>query len=420
MEYEELSEGVSLNRNFAEMFDWNTLLTAVLLTTIGLLSIYSATFDAGMSNYFNKQLIFAGIGFGVMMVIAFLPERWIGLGAYGFYAFNLLLLIAVVIIGHTVYGSKSWIVLGPLSFQPSETAKIATLLAMARFISRPNVDLKTIRDLGIVMIILAVPSALMMLEPDFGSTTVFVAMTLGVILWCGADLFMLFTIVALPIVVLIAFFGKTPFYVAAILSTLAAFSFRKNIILTVVVSALIVGAGFSTTIVYSVMKPHQKSRIQTFLDPNTDPKGKGYHVLQSTMAVGSGGLFGKGFLHGTQTQLRYIPKQWTDFIYCVPTEEFGFLGGSSVIVLLTFLSLRAIKTASSVKTKFPSAVSAGIASVWMYHTLINIGMAVGLMPVMGIPLPFLSAGGSSLVVNLMMVGLILNFHRNRRDRSVSA
>lgn len=409
-------ESISIKKNLADVFDWNTFLIAISLIAVGLISIYSATFDAGMDDYFFKQLMFAGIGTVVMIGLVFVPERWIGMASYVAYGGSLLLLVAVIVVGHEVYGSKSWLIIGPISLQPSELAKVGTLLALARYISRPNVDLRTLRDLGLALLHIAVPVALIMQEPDFGSATVFAVMIMGIALWCGADLLLMYALITPPIIALISFFGEVPMYIAIGIAALGAIGFRRGIVLTAVVILINVAAGFSTNAMYKVMKPHQKSRIEVFLDPNKDPKGRGYHVIQSKMAVGSGGILGKGFLQGTQTQLRYIPKQWTDFIYCVPTEEFGFIGGTMVLGLLLGLSWRAIRIAEMVRTKFASTIAAGIATIWAYHTLVNIGMAIGVMPVMGIPLPFLSAGGSSLVVNMAMVGLLLNFYRHRRER----
>jgi rod shape determining protein RodA len=239
-------------------------------------------------------------------------------------------------------------------------------------------------------------------------------MLLGVLVWAGADMLMLFTVVALPFIAISTLFGKTFFYVTLGLFSAAVFAFRRNIILTAVVIALFIGAGFSMSFVYNKMAPHQQNRVQTFINPNTDPRGKGYHVIQSMMAVGSGGIFGKGFLHGTQTQMRYIPKQWTDFIFCVPAEEFGFVGSVTVIGLLTVLIMRSIRTAGYLRSQFGSIICAGIGAGFLFHMLVNIGMALGVFPVMGIPLPFLSAGGTSLIINMALVGLLLNFYRARR------
>ncbi|MBI3259473.1 MAG: rod shape-determining protein RodA [Ignavibacteriae bacterium] len=403
-------------RPFIELFDWSVFLTAAMLVALGLISIYSATFDGKMSPYFIKQLQYTVIGFIVMGSITFMPERWISLSAYGIYGITLLLLVAVVVIGKTVYGSKSWLYLGSVGFQPSELAKIGTILALAEFISRKGVDLRTLRDLGTSVAIVAVPIALIMLEPDFGSASVFIALLLGVLLWAGVDLFMLFVLVAAPMTAISAFVGKTWFYVVAAIFSVWAVLFRRGIVLSIVAVSLIIGLGYSASYVYDVLKQHQKDRIQTFLNPESDPRGKGYHVIQSVMAVGSGGLTGKGFMHGTQTQLRYIPKQWTDFIFCVPTEEFGFVGGVLVIVLLGMVVFRAVTIASVARNKFSAITSIGVATLMLYHTLVNIGMAIGVFPVMGIPLPFLSAGGSSLIVNFTCIGLLLNAHRTRQSK----
>lgn len=403
-------------RPFIELFDWSVFLTAAMLVAFGLISIYSATFDVSMSPYFVKQLQYTVIGFIIMGSVAFMPERWLSLTAYGVYGLTVLLLVAVVVVGKTVYGSKSWLYVGSIGFQPSELAKIGTLLALAEFISRKGVDLRTLRDLGTAIAIVALPIALIMLEPDFGSASVFIAMLMGVLLWAGVDLFLLFVIVAIPITAISVFIGKAWFYaIVAIFSTWAVF-FRRGIVLTVIAIGLFIGVGFSASYVYDILKPHQKDRIQTFLNPESDPRGRGYHVIQSVMAVGSGGLTGKGFMHGTQTQLRYIPKQWTDFIFCVPTEEFGFVGGVMVIGLLGMVVFRAINIATQARNKFSAVMCIGVAALMLYHTLVNIGMAIGVFPVMGIPLPFLSAGGSSLIVNFTCIGFLLNAHRSRQSK----
>jgi len=401
-------------------FDFRTFLVTVGLVAIGLISIYSATYDpntagAQTSATFTSQLVFAVSGLVAMLAIAFIPERWVRLAPYGLYGMGLLLLVLVLIIGTARYGQKNWIIMGPVSIQPSELAKFGTLMMAALFVSREGRDLANWRDIAILIGIVLLPVPLIMLEPDFGSATVYFAMLLGIALWAGADLFLLFAIVAPAAVGLAALFGTTQLYVALGIVFVCMLLFRRSIWVTVLGFSLSVATGFSTGIIYEHLPTHQQNRIDTFLDPNLDPKGAGYHVIQSMMAVGSGGLSGKGFLQGTQTQLRYIPEQWTDFIFCVPTEEFGFIGGMLVLVLLGALIWLAIDTASHLRSKFESTICFGIAMILLYHTAINIGMAIGLVPVMGIPLPFLSKGGSSLLLNMSMVGLLLNFYRFRTD-----
>jgi rod shape determining protein RodA len=397
-------------------FDFRTFLVAIGLVAIGLISIYSATYDAGASTIFKSQLIFAIGGVAIMLAMAYLPERWLRVSTVPVYVFGLILLTAVLFLGTVTKGAKSWFIFGPFSLQPSELAKVGTLMMAAYFISREGKDLGNWRDLGTVLGIVLAPVALIMLEPDFGSSSVYLAMLLGIALWGGADLFLLFSLVAPALVAICAFFGMVQMYVALAVVLVCMLLFRRSILVTALGFGISLAVGFSTGFVYeNVLMPHQQKRIQTFLDPNLDPQGAGYHVLQSMLAVGSGGLTGKGFLKGTQTQLRYIPEQWTDFIFCVPTEEFGFLGGILVITLLISLVYFAIDTASHLRNKFESTICFGVAAIFLYHTTINVGMAIGLVPVMGIPLPFLSKGGSSLVLNMSMVGLLLNFYRYRTD-----
>jgi rod shape determining protein RodA len=397
-------------------FDFRTFVVTIGLVAIGLISIYSATYEAGASAIFTSQLYYAIGGMIVMLTVAFLPERWIRLSTLPLYGLGLLLLAAVLVIGVTKYGAKSWIVVGPLQFQPSEFAKLGTLMTAALFVSREGKELTNWRDLGTLVGIILLPVGLIMLEPDFGSSTVYFAMLLSVALWAGADLFLLFAIIAPAFVAIAAFFGQMQMLIALGVVLVFMLLFRRSLWVTLLGFGLSVIAGLSTGYIYNnVMKPHQKLRIQTFLDPYLDPQGAGYHVLQSMLAVGSGGLTGKGFLQGTQTQLRYIPEQWTDFIFCVPTEEFGFFGGALVILLLAALIWFAVDTASHLRSRFESTICVAVAGVFLYHMTINIGMAIGLVPVMGIPLPFLSKGGSALLLNMSMVGLLLNFYRSRTD-----
>lgn len=417
-----LGERLGSKREGASLVDWYSLGCVLLLCAVGLVSIYSATIygasaNAGMPTYFTRQAMFTGIGLAVMIAIIYIPTRWLEVASPFLYGISLALLGAVLFVGKTVNGQKNWLPLGPVTFQPSEVAKICTLMAIAVYLARPNVNLHTIRDLFVVFLYTAAPIALIILEPDYGSATVFIGMFLGIALWGGADLFLLYALITPPIAAIAALFGQQTLIITLIVITLGAFAFRRTIIITAVVISLSVGAGYVMPwVVNNVLKPYQKTRIEILLDPNKDPRGQGYNVVQSKMAVGSGGLWGRGFQQGTQTQLRYIPKQWTDFIYCVPTEEFGFVGGTLVIALLAGLCMRLIRVAEFVQRRFESTIIVGIAAIWTYHTFVNIGMALGMLPVIGIPLPFMSAGGTSLVINLAMLGLVLNFFRQMRRR----
>ena len=396
-------------------FDFRTFLVTVALVAIGLISLYSATYDAGASDMFKSQLIFALLGLTIMLGIAFLPERWIRIASWPSYGFALLMLAAVMVFGTEINGAKAWLVVGPISIQPSELAKVASLMAAAFFISREGRELTNWRDLGITAAIIGLPM-LVVFKEDLGSATVFGALLLGVFLWAGADLFLLFALVAPVIVAVTALWSSTAMYVTLGAVLLGMIAFRRSVVVTALGFALSVVVGFVTPVLFQKLPEYQRVRIEVLYDQsNIDPQGYGYNLIQSMLAIGSGGVTGKGFLQGTQTQLRYVPEQYTDFIFSVTAEEFGFLGALLVILLLTFLVWFAVDTAFLLRDKFESTLCFGNGVIFFYHTMVNIWMTIGLEPVIGIPLSFMSKGGSSLLVNMAMVGLLLNFYRFRTD-----
>ncbi len=411
----------SLNKAPGYFFDWTTFLITIGLVALGLISIYSATYDSNMSSYFYRQLTAALIGTALMIGITYLPEGWVKLNSWTVYGASLLLLLITVLWGTEVNGTKGWLRLFGFSLQPAELAKLGVMMIVANHLSRKGTDVRTWRD-SLICIAYSIPHLiLIMKQPDFGSATVIIAMLIGIFFWTGFEAFILYALLALPIIVVSSLKGGIFFILALVLLCGLLFIFRKNIILTISAALLFIGIGFASPVIYEKtiypnLAEHQKARIETFLNPGTNPRGAGYNVIQSVMAVGSGGFTGKGYLQGTQTQLRYIPMQWTDFIFSVPTEEFGFIGGVIVIILIGALIWRFIDSASSAGTKYQSITIIGTATIFLYHTLINIGMAIGIMPVMGIPLPFLSFGGTALIVNLMLVGLMLNTYRLQKIR----
>jgi rod shape determining protein RodA len=409
------NEVFTLSKPTGAFFDIVTFMITGLLIAIGLISIYSATYDSGMSAYFDKQLIFTGVAVVVMFVFMLIPKKILKNFAILIYISAIVSLVGVLIFGVTVYGTKGWFNFGFVSFQPAEFAKIATIIMIARHLSTRGTNIKNLRDLVMVCLYAFIPMILILRQPDIGSASVMVVMLVGILLWTGFDIFIIFFLIAIPISFILSLVGMSYFLVFAGIFAVISLLFRRNIIITIVAIGIVFLSGYTSKYMMNEVLPaNSKNRIETFLQPEKDPLGKGYNVIQSKLAVGSGGLTGKGFLQGTQTQLRYIPKQWTDFIYCVPTEEFGFVGGSLVILLLAGLILKAIRTASMTDSKFFSTICIGIATIYFYHTLINIGMVIGLMPVMGIPLPFMSYGGTSLVINSAMVGLLLNAYRDHK------
>jgi rod shape determining protein RodA len=400
---------------FKEYFDRTTFIATLALIGVGLMSIYSATFDTHAANSFYRQVIWAGFGFTAMLITMVIPLRMIQRSAYILFFTSLGLLVLVLVMGKVVYGSKSWLGVGGMGIQPSELVKATTILALASYLSKNNVNVARLKDLIKASGFVILPCALIMLQPDFGTALTFIGMLIPVLYWAGASNFMIVIIIAPAFVAAAAVIGTTTFLIVLVLLGIALYKVREDRFFATLMFGVNTMVGVFVQVVYEKLPVYQQKRITTFLDPNNDPLGAGYNVIQAKVAIGSGGLTGKGFLHGTQTQLNFIPKQWTDFIFCVPGEEFGFIGALVVFGLFAVLLFHGIKLASTAKNKFGSLVAIGITSLFTFHVLVNIGMTMGLMPVIGIPLPFLSYGGSSLCSYMIMAGLYMNVYANRKE-----
>lgn len=405
-----------IDYKLSDKFDLGIFIPVSLLIAIGLTAIFSSTYNhPTMSGNFNRQLIFSIASFIVFFITYSLPTNTFKMISIPTYLFSLLLLVVVLVVGRKTSGARSWLDIGPFGFQPSEFGKIGTILAMSLYLSRKNTDIDSFKDILFSLSIGLLPVLLILLEPDMGTSMVFIGMILILIFWKGISLFGLFVVLSPGGVAISALFGVYYFVGSLVLILVMLLLFRKDIFFSGSIFALNLASGFFAGSLYNALSPHQQKRIQSFIDPNSDPLGAGYNTIQAKVAIGSGGLFGKGFMQGNQTQLQYIPEQWTDFIYCVIGEEFGFIGSIIVLILFLFLFLRILKIAASTKDEFLSLTLIGILSVYIIHYLINIGMVVGILPVIGIPLPFVSYGGSSLLVNMFMLGIIANVYRNRKN-----
>ena len=407
-----------IDYQFEDRFDVVLIGSVFLLVTIGLMAIYSSTLKHPTAGgNFQKQLFSAIISFVIFLVVYFLPQRAINLLTLPSYLLSLFFLVAVLFIGRKVYGSKSWIDLGPFGFQPSEFAKIGLIFLLSYFLSRDKTNIESFKDIALALVIGTVPIMLILLEPDVGTTFVFIFIVLVLLFWKGISLFKLFVVLSPPIVVLSYMFGTVSFIIALLMVILALFYFKKNLFFSASLFVINLSAGFFFQYVFNVLSPHQQKRVLTFIDPNMDPLGSGYNAIQAKVAIGSGGLLGKGFLAGHQTQLRFIPEQWTDFIYCVIGEEFGFIGSLITLSLFMILFLRLLKISSLMKNKneFQSLVVIGILTLLFFHFVVNVGMTIGIMPVIGLPLPFLSYGGSSLLADIFLIGVAANIYKNRKQ-----
>ncbi len=396
-------------------FDLQVGVTSLLLAGVGVISIYSATFDAHAMGIFNRQLLWLLGGTILLVIMALLPLRLLQSLSWAAYFFSIFLLVSVLVLGKTVSGSTSWFNLGAFRIQPSEFAKITTVLALASYLSRVDISLRIPRHLLTASGIVVIPVALILLQPDFGTTVIYAGMLFAVLFWGGASRFTLLAIVAPIASAVAALFGTTFFLIAVAVIGVLIYITKEHRLVAAAVFSVMVLFGISVQVIYDGLKPYQQKRIETFLNPNADPLGAGYNSLQSKVAIGSGGFLGKGYLRGSQTQLNFIPEQWTDFIFCVPGEEFGFLGAGVVLLLFAVLLVRGVTLASIVKSRYASFVAVGLTAIIATHVFLNIGMALGLLPVIGVPLPFLSYGGSALISSTMMIGILMNLYTNRKE-----
>lgn len=399
-----------------DRFDLGIFVPCFILFSIGMAAIYSSTLhNAAAVGNFNKQLAWGVAGFFVFFVVYSIPTNSFKMLSVPSYLASIFFLLAVLVIGKKISGARSWFGVGTFGFQPSEFAKLGTILALASYLSRKSTDIDSLKDIIIALGLGLVPVGLILLQPDMGSSFVFFGLILVMIFWKGISLFGLFVVLSPGIVALSSLFGTFFFIFSLVLCIVALIFFKKDIFFTGAVLALNIGAGFFTDYVYRALSPHQQKRIQSFIDPMADPLGSGYNAIQAKVAIGSGGFWGKGFLAGNQTQLQFIPEQWTDFIYCVIGEEFGFIGSFIVLLLFLYMFMRILKIASNTKDEFLSLTLMGILAVYFMHLLVNIGMVIGLLPVIGIPLPFVSYGGSSFLANMLMLGIVANIYRTRKN-----
>ena len=459
-------------------FDWISFAIVISLIIIGLMMVYAAGYqpDAQVpffSSQAGKQSMFVLAGLTIFAGCQLIDWKfWSGF-AYPFYFFTIILLLLVLVIGSTIKGSTSWFQIGGFSFQPSELAKVGTIMALASFLSHHRTRVSDTRDLMVASGIILLPAMLVLLQGDAGSALVFLSIFLvlfreGLAIWIPVLFFILALLFVLAlkydvlvVLPLLLFAGgiflltgvrrkqSHVFVTAAMITGALVFAFLKQIQLVILVAALFmlyaavenflskqirqvvllsIGVsllfGFAYTSSYifnNVLEPHQQDRINVWLNPDDcDPRGSLYNILQSKIAIGSGGFTGKGFLKGSMTKLNYVPEQSTDFIYSIVGEEHGFIGSMAVIMLFLILMLRMTDIGERARVPFIRHYAYGAVGVVFTHFIVNIGMTMGLMPVIGIPLPFISSGGSSMIGFSLMIGILLSMDsswvRSRRTQ----
>jgi rod shape determining protein RodA len=411
------------NRFFFNV-DWVTILIYFALCIIGWINIYSADFDPDKSSNFSfaaeygKQLIFILTGLVVGFSILLFDGKFFSVFAPVIYGSTMILLLVVLVIGRNVGGNQAWIAIGSFRLQPSEFAKFGTALLLARYISSFNVKLNTIKPILICMAIILLPMMLIMLQPDAGSTLVFLSFMFPLYRegLPGYFLLMFWGMVVLFVLNL----SLSPFILISSILVLGGlfiyYNRRKQqkMIRIAIITVAAIGYLFVAKLIfYNVLLKHQQDRIELILGLKTDNMGVGYNVIQSKTAIGAGQFSGRGWLEGTQTKFGYVPAKKTDFIFSIIGEEWGFVGCFVVIGLYIFLLLRIVNMAERQRSAFSRVYGYCIACILFFHVFINIGMAIGLMPVIGIPLPFISYGGSSLWSFTVLLFIFLKLDSNR-------
>ena len=363
-------EGAGLPaRRYLNSFDWMLFIPAVALPLIGLAAIFSATAGTESAGAFQRQLFWLGLGVLALVVVLAIDYHTLAEFAYVFYGLALGFLALTLVAGRAVNASRSWLGYGGVQFQPSEMAKVATILMIAAYLGRERPDGLGSRNFAVICGIVILPVALILKQPDLGTAITFIPLLAGAALLAGIR------------------------------------------VRTLVILALI--AALALPLVWGQLKPYQKERVKTFVEPTRDPKGAGYQLIQSLIAVGSGGITGKGFLSGTQGHLQFLPEQHTDFIMAVLAEERGFVGSAFALGLYFLIIMRCVAAARGARDRLGVFLAMGVVCMFGGQVVLNIGVVLGLLPTTGVPLPLMSYGGSSLISTMIGLGLVLNVRMRR-------
>jgi rod shape determining protein RodA len=367
---------LKIDRRLIHNFDWITLSITILISLIGIMSIYSATrplVAEEHSMFYLKQTTWLVLGLIAVFLIVSIDYIWLSRFSMIFYITGIVLLIAVFIMGRTGMGAQRWLSLGPVSFQPSEIFKLIYIIMLSHHLSLLKSPMDTVSLLRTFAFITVFPFILLIKQPDLGTALIIMAIFIALVTARG-----------LP---------------------------KKITILFIIIG--LISLPFLGNIFWGGLKDYQKSRLVAFMEPEVDPTGIGYHLNQSKITVGSGKVFGKGYLHGTQGPFRFLPEKHTDFIFAVFAEEWGFLGSFILLFLYLVLIMRGLDTARKAKDDFGRFLALGITLMFLIYFFVNVGMTLGLMPVVGVPLPFMSYGGTALLSNLIAVGILISIRTRR-------
>ena len=395
------------------IFRWWIFFPVIALMTISFITLKHTSIDMLLfSSTFIKQLIWFGIG-----CVVFLLSQWLRIQFFQEYAYHLyailLILIGITYFMPAIGGSHRWVSLGYISFQPSEIGKIFLVFVIARVLSEQENKMNEVKLLLLILLMAAVPSQMVFKQPDFGTAIVYGFIALPMLYWSGIRSFYLFLVIA-PVISIISAFNLIIFSLWMGILVLVIYFNQPKIIIGTFQFMVNIGCGVLSPLIWNnILYHHQKERILTLLNPMRDPQGTGYQVIQSIIAIGSGGMWGKGIGEGTQTQLRYLPVRDTDFIISVIGEELGLFGITIILIAFSVMLYWIIVYAGIISNRFSSLTLIGFASILFIHLAVNMGMTVGLLPVTGLPAPFLSYGGSFLLSSMFILALsnnIINYH----------
>ena len=409
-----MSSGRFLDKSLK--YDWLFLGITFALMTVGVCLVYSATTGEDIPMYdtfWFKQIVYFFGGSLLAAGIVFVKIDWLKNIAFPIYVVSLVLLCIVLFLaGDVVKGAGRWIDLGIFKLQPSEFAKIAYLLTISFWLSKHPVSLFKLKTFAVPALLFIVPFALVLKQPDLSTALVFIAVTLVAFFFAGLSLTDLFLVVSPVFSVLLSHSQSILFQVlwGAFICLVVFAVFRRRLPKALMAAILVVNilSGYASSMAWNMLEPHQQKRVNTFLDPMSDPLGDGYQVLQSITAIGSGGAVGKGFGNGSQTNLAFLPEEHTDFIFSVLGEQFGFFGCTFVLLLFALFLWRATSICKMSSDPFVTLVTMGASTIILFHVVVNIAMTVGLMPVTGLPLPFISYGGSFALTCRVLVGFLVN------------
>jgi len=427
-------------RDISLRFDYYLFSAMVLLIAIGCLMIYSAVHGSPWKTpLYARQALYALLGMAVIIVAMGINYQLFNQYGKWIYLFSLFLLVFVLFFGKSVRGARSWIPIGNFTLQPAEFAKLGLIILLAQYLTNYPEAVKRISGLVVPFLLTLAPVILIMMQPDPGSALVFFAIFLAMLYLGGARIIYLVSfismgVLALGIPLLLALDPQNKAFLSRIFSNLwPTFGFMivamgAIALISYILSRLKFRVGinhflFASLVVWGgialsypirlFLKEYQKMRLVCFIKPSIDPLGAGYHIIQSQISIGSGGLLGKGLLTGTQGKLGFLPAQHTDFIFSLLSEEIGFLGGAFLILLFAILLLRGMRIASLARNRFGSLLAGGIVALLFFQITVNLGMTVGIMPITGLPLPFVSCGGSALITFMAGVGILLNIYSRR-------